>query len=140
VVLAIAASALVASPKGTLASFNDPAAAATSFSATSVQPPTGAGCVVTGGVLSAKTVTLSWTAPATGAAPTSYLVAWSGVGTPGSATVSSPATSYAITPGTLGVGIYTFTITSQYGTTPWVSSSSISQQITWVTSLLVTGC
>jgi hypothetical protein len=38
------------------------------------------------------------------------------------------------------VGIYTFTITSQYGTTPWVSSSSISQQITWVTSLLVTGC
>lgn len=129
--VALLATAIALPPQVTLASWTDAEYGTTGqLTAGSVNPVTTVTCSITGGALSAKSVNLGWTAPATGLAPDSYDVTWPGH----SQTVAG--TSIVIGPGLLSLGTITFTIKSRFGAVPWVSTG-VNQSVNAVTSLLV---
>lgn len=128
--VALLAAAVALPPQPTLASWVDGEYVTASLTAGLIQPVTGVTCSISGGALSAKSVNLGWTAPATGVAPDSYDVTWPGH----SQTVTG--TSIVIGPGLLSLGTITFTIKSRVGTAPWLSTG-VNQSVNAVTSLLV---
>jgi hypothetical protein len=128
--VALLAAAIALPPQPTLASWVDAEYSTATLAAGSINPVTGVTCSISGGALSAKSVNLGWTAPASGLAPDSYDVTWPGH----SQTVAG--TSIIIGPGLLSLGTITFTIKSRVGSVPWVSSG-VNQSVNAVTSLLV---
>lgn len=93
----------------------------------SVSAPTSLICVQSGGLLSSS-IPISWTAPASGPAPTSYTVYFAGTAGTGSFTVTG--TSAVITGGLLSIGSAQVTVAANYNN--WQSVRSNARTISLV--------
>lgn len=91
-------------------------------------------CGAAAGLL-AVTIPIIWTAPATGVAPTGYLITWAGTAGSGSATINSTATSGSIPGGALSVlGQSIVTVYATRGS--WTSPVSLaSVKVTTISAL-----
>jgi predicted ribosomally synthesized peptide with SipW-like signal peptide len=93
----------------------------------SVSAPTNLICLQSGGLLSSS-IPISWTAPTTGPAPTSYTVYFAGTAGTGSFTVTG--TSAVITGGLLSIGSAQVTVAANYSN--WQSVRSNARTISLV--------
>jgi len=111
----------------TSAAWTDNEHVTATVSSGSVSAPTNLICLQSGGLLSSS-IPISWTAPATGPAPTSYTVYFAGTAGTGSFTVTG--TSAVITGGLLTLGSAQVTVVSNYGN--WQSPASNARTISLV--------